>query len=143
MLGDFSVINKTKATLPGLPFLEIKNKILGRGYSLSLAFIGKKKSQELNYTYRQKNNPTNILSFPLSKTEGEILICPAVVKTETKKFGKNYARLLVFLVIHGCLHLKGMVHSSTMEKAEEKYLSRFSFLVSKNQKNKNGKKVNV
>jgi rRNA maturation RNase YbeY len=57
----------------------------------------------------------------LSKESGEILICPTLVKTETKKFGRNFRELLGFLVIHGMLHLEGMKHGSTMEEAEEKY----------------------
>lgn len=121
MSEDFSVINKTKGKLPSLPFLLIKDDILGKDYSLSIAFIGKKKMRELNNQYRGKNNPTNILSFPLSKKEGEILLCPEVIKTETQKFNRNFRALLGYLVIHGCLHLKGMTHSSTMEKAEKKY----------------------
>ena len=122
MEDNFSIINKTKSKIPNLPvFSVIKQDILGAQYSLSLAFISKEKMRELNNKHRNKNKPTNILSFLLSKTEGEILICPGVVKTETKKFGKTYAELLQFLVIHGMLHLKGMEHSSRMEIAEEKY----------------------
>jgi len=121
MSDDFCLINKTKGKIPSLPFSVIKDDILGKKFSLSLAFIGKEKMRQLNNQYRGKNKPTNILSFPLSKTEGEILICPAVVKTELKKFDKNYPNLLRFLVIHGLLHLKGMKHSSTMEVLEKKY----------------------
>jgi len=116
-----SVVNKTKGKLPRLPFVLIKNDILGKDYSLSIAFVGKTKSKEINNLYRQKNKSTNILSFPLSKTEGEILLCPELIKTETKNFNRTFRELLGFLVIHGCLHLKGMEHSSTMEKAEKKY----------------------
>ena len=121
MEDEFSVINKTKIKLPDLPILDIKNDILGKKYSFSLAYITEKKMKEINKTYREKNNPTNILSFPLSKTSGEILICPNVVKSETKKFDRNFRELLGFLVIHGMLHLKGMEHSSRMEVAEDKY----------------------
>lgn len=121
MLGDFSITNKTKGRLPSLPFLQIKNDILGKDYSLSLVFVGKKTSQKFNSLYRGKNKPTNILSFPLGKGEGEILICPEVVKKELKKFDRNFKELLGFLVIHGCLHLKGLEHSSTMEKREKIY----------------------
>ena len=121
MQKNFSLINKTKGKIPNLPFSSIKEDILGEKYHLSLAFIGKEKIRELNNKYRNKNKSTNILSFPLSKTEGEILICPVVVKNETKKFSKTYAQLLQFLVIHGMLHLKGMEHSSRMEIAEKKY----------------------
>ena len=121
MEEKISIINKTRGKLPGLPFLLIKEDILGKDYSLSIAFVSVAKSKELNNTYRQKNNPTNILSFPMSAKEGEIIICPEIVRKETKKFGKTFRELLGFLVIHGSLHLKGMEHSSTMEKAEEKY----------------------
>ena len=69
----------------------------------------------------KKNKPTNILSFPLSKKEGEILICPSITKKQLKKFGRTYPELLQFLVIHGLLHLKGMQHSSRMEVSEQKY----------------------
>ena len=55
------------------------------------------------------------------KNEGEILICPSVVKKETKKFDRNFKELLGYLVIHGMLHLKGMEHSSRMDKEEKKY----------------------
>jgi rRNA maturation RNase YbeY len=121
MSEKISIINKTKEEIPSLPFLSLKNKILGKDYLLSIAFIDKKKSKEINRIYRKKNKPTNILSFPLSKKEGEILICPSLVKTEIKKFERTFRELLGFLVIHGMLHLKGMKHSSTMERAERKH----------------------
>ena len=128
MSGDFSITNKTKGKLPSLPFVLIKNDILGKKYNLSIVFISLAKSKELNNTYRKINKPTNILSFPLSKKEGEILLCPELVKKETKKFGRNFRELLGFLVIHGMLHLEGMEHSSTMERREnfydKKYFSR-------------------
>ena len=126
MSSKVSVLNNTKCKLPGLPFDLIKNDILGKNYFLSLAFINKNQSKKINNTYRKKNKHTNILSFPFSKKEGEILICPDVVKTEIKKFDKNFRELLVFLFIHGCLHLKGLDHGEKMEKLEEKYFSKYS-----------------
>ena len=123
MQGEFSLINKTRGKLPSLPFLKIKNEILGKKYSLSIALVDEKTSKKLNKKYRNKNKPTNILSFPLSKSMGEIILCPTVIKKEVKikKFDKTYRELLGFLVIHGMLHLEGMEHSSRMEKAENKY----------------------
>jgi probable rRNA maturation factor len=102
-------------------FSIIKNDILGKKYSLSIAYVDEKKSRELNKKYRGKNKPTNILSFPLRKNMGEIILCPVVIKKEAKKFNKSFSRFLGFLVIHGMLHLEGMEHSSRMERAEEKY----------------------
>ena len=127
MRDDFSIINTTKGKLPSLPFVNIKDDILGKNYILSVAYVSEKKSQELNKTYRQKDNPTNILSFPLSKDEGEIIICPAVVKREAKNFDKTFRQFLGFLVIHGMLHLEGLDHSSRMEREEKKYDQKYFY----------------
>ena len=121
MQEELSIINKTKTKIPRLPFLDIKNDILGKNYSLSIAFVDEKKSREINKEYRNKDKSTNILSFLLHKNEGEIIICPPVVKREAKNFERNFTEFLGFLVIHGMLHLKGHEHSSTMERLEEKY----------------------
>lgn len=122
---NFSIVNKTKGKLPSLPFVniikKIKDDILGKDYILSIVFVDEKKSREINKTYRKKDNSTNILSFPLNKKEGEILLCPAVIKRESANFDRNFEGWLGFLVIHGSLHLKGMQHSDRMEKVEKKY----------------------
>ena len=102
-------------------FSIIKEDILGKKYSLSIACVDEKTSQKLNKKYRQKNKPTNILSFPLKKDMGEIILCPDVIKREAKNFNKTFPKFMGFLVIHGMLHLKGFEHSSTMEKEEKKY----------------------
>jgi probable rRNA maturation factor len=118
---NFSLINKTKDKLPACPFVDIKNEILGEDYVLSVAFVNEKTSRNLNNTYRQKDYATNILSFPLSEKEGEIILCPTVIKKEAKNFDRTFRQFIGFLVIHGMLHLKGMEHSSRMEREEKKY----------------------
>ncbi len=110
-----------------MEFEEIKENILGKKYSLSIAFVSSKKSRELNKKYRNINKPTNVLSFALHKDEGELILCKEVIRKELKKFGRNFEQLLGFLVIHGMLHLKGYKHGKKMEKLEEKYLSRTKF----------------
>ena len=121
MDNKFSITNTTKGKIPLLQFKKIKNDILGKNYSLSIAFVTEKTSQIFNKEYRNKNKPTNILSFTLHKNEGEIILCMPVIKREAKKFDRTFDQFLGFLVIHGMLHLEGMEHSSRMEEAEEKY----------------------
>lgn len=116
-----AVINKTKGKLPSLPFVEMKNKILGAKYELSISFVTKKESQTLNNSYRQKDYPTNILSFELTKKSGELIIQPSIVKRDAKNFDMDYKNFLGFLLIHGMLHLKGMQHGSTMEAQEVRF----------------------
>jgi probable rRNA maturation factor len=129
--NGFSITNKTKSTLPRVSFVNIKNIVLGKNYSLSLVFIGERKSAELNLSYRNKNKPTNILSFPLDKKtpvcagRGEIFITQKVAKKEAVLFNRKPDNFIVFLFIHGLLHLKGMEHGSRMERAEAKLCKQF------------------
>lgn len=116
-----SILNQTKGHIPKLPFLLLKEDILGKKYILSIAFVSANTSRKLNKTWRAKDRATNVLSFPLSKTSGELILCPTVIKKETKKFERNFEELLGFLVIHGMLHLKGMLHGAIMDKQELKY----------------------
>lgn len=120
------VINKTKGKLPSLPFVSIASAILGKDYDISVVFVSGAKSRVINRTYRNKDYATNVLSFPLTKNSGEIIMCPDVMKKEYSSFDMNYKKFVTFLFIHGCLHLKGMEHSSTMEKEEKKFLKKFS-----------------
>jgi len=104
---------------------EIATKTLGANYSLSFSFISPAEIKKLNLIYRGKNKATDILSFPLSKKEGEIYICKSEARREAKKFGRIYENFLKYLFIHGCVHLKGFDHSATMEGIEAKLRKQF------------------
>lgn len=121
-----TITNKTKGYLPRYPFVSIKNKILGTQYEFGLSLLTPQKQKQINLKYRGKNETTNILSFPLSKTSGEITIDPVKVRKDAPLFGMTYPQFFKYLFIHGCLHLKGFEHSSIMEKEEKKYLKIFS-----------------
>ncbi|MFA5773208.1 MAG: rRNA maturation RNase YbeY [Candidatus Paceibacterota bacterium] len=124
--GFCTIKNYTKGKLPSLPFVSIKNKILGEKYELGISFLSSLKQKQINQKYRGKNETTNILSFPLSKMSGEITIDPVKVKKDALLFEMSYPQFLKYLVIHGMLHLKGFEHSSIMERQERKYLKIFS-----------------
>lgn len=125
MEDTFSIQDNTKRKATGLPFLEIKNGILGKKYEMSLVFASKSLAQKMNKLYRGKTYVPNVLSFPYSKTSGEIFIQKEVAKKEAPKFDMKYDEYLVFLFIHGCLHLKGYEHSSTMENREKYFLQKY------------------
>ena len=121
----FTITNTTMSTLPSVPFGAIKEASLGKKYSLSLVFIGHKKSRTLNKSYRGKDKSTNILSFSYEKNEGEIFINLNKARKEAVHFGRKFQNYISFLFIHGLMHLKGMRHGSTMERAEIKLRKRF------------------
>lgn len=116
------VNNLTKKTLPPIPFQLLADKILGKQYNLSLAFIGKRRSQTLNRLYRHKDYPTNVLAFPLDKKQGEIFIdLDTAVKT-SREFDHYLDFHIAYLLIHALLHLKGYNHGSTMEDEEKRLI---------------------
>lgn len=123
----FGVTNTTKSTLPidRVLFANIKDFVLGKKYELSLVFVTPQQSHKHNLHYRQKDKPTNILSFPLDNTHGEIIICPQYAKKEAVDFDRSYPNYLIFLFIHGLVHLKGFDHGSRMETEEVKIRNKF------------------
>jgi len=109
-VSNFNIQNLTRRAIPGVPFVELKNKVLGDAYDLSLTFAGDRRIRKWNTTYRQKDKTTTILSFPLSSTEGEIFINLRLVRD-------RWTMLMLF--IHGLYHLKGHEHGTLMERHEE------------------------
>ena len=122
---NLTISNETRTKIPVLPFVEIKNAILGKKYELSLVFPNKKTATDLHIEWKGKEGPVNILSFPLEKNEGEIFISLDQAKTECKNFDRNYENYVAFLFIHGCAHLKGHVHGNPMEAYEKKIRAKF------------------
>ncbi len=100
--------------------------ILGSTYSVSLVFIGNARSKTLNTTYRQKEKPTNVLAFPLSKKEGEICIAIPYALREARAFGLSPENHILYLFVHGALHLKGYDHGAAMERAEKRVLKKLN-----------------
>ncbi len=91
---------------------------MGPKYDLSVVFLSEKEMRKaMKYRYEKiaGKKTSNVLSFSLSKTSGEILICPSAAAPYS----------LAYLFIHGCLHLKGKKHSDTMEREENRILKKF------------------
>lgn len=123
MTASLSVIQKAKSnsSVDELLFAKIKDKILGKKYVLSVVFVGPQEMQNINKTYRHKDYVTDILSFPLQKNEGEIFICRSKANQKSKLYNRDKDNFLLFLFIHGLVHLKGFEHGSKMDKEEEKF----------------------
>lgn len=116
-------IKKTiRGTLPRIPFARIARTILGPHYDLSLVVSGDTLARTINKRYRHRAYAANVLSFPISKTEGEIFLNAHAAAREAKRFHVSHRARLALLFIHGCLHLKGFLHGATMERMEQKIL---------------------
>jgi probable rRNA maturation factor len=94
------------------------------GMPLTLRVVGEREGRRLNGTFRRKNRPTNVLSFPLDG-EGDIVLCHPVVAREAREQGKRLAAHYAHLVVHGVLHLRGFDHGRAMERREARILRAF------------------
>ncbi len=121
----FSLINRTKGKLPSLPFLDMKNAVLGPEYDLSVVFVGDEESRKINIETRDKGYIPNVLSFPLNDVSGEIFLNPLEARRQAKEFDRTPVNMVAFLYIHGLVHLKGMDHGVTMERTEAKFRKQF------------------
>ncbi|HWX89896.1 MAG TPA: rRNA maturation RNase YbeY [Rhizomicrobium sp.] len=98
------------------------------GFTILLA--NDKRLRVLNRTFRGKDKPTNVLSFPGEGAYcGDIAIAYGVTAAEAKAAGKSFADHAVHLAVHGVLHLAGFDHerpkdAKVMEPLEVKILAR-------------------
>lgn len=122
---NFSLINRTKGTLPSVPFARMKDRILGEEYDLSVVFVTDRESREISLRTKNKDYYPNVLSFPLGDDAGEIFINPAEAKRQAKEFGRTPSNMIAFLYIHGLVHLKGFDHGATMERTEARFRKEF------------------
>lgn len=106
---------------------------------VSIRVVDSGESQGLNMQYRNKNRPTNVLSFPLhvpvdniTELLGDLVICAPVVQQEAEEQGKTVLEHWAHMVIHGMLHLQGYDHdiekdAKIMEELEKKALHKLGF----------------
>lgn len=98
-------------------------------WEISLAFVGPKRAQELNVSLRKKDYTPNVLSYVAGDKSGEIIICPSVAKKEAPAHGMNETDFILFLFIHGVLHIKGWAHGARMEECEQEMMARYATTV--------------
>ena len=70
--------------------------------------------QELNKTFRKKDNPTDVISFPSEAdgVAGDIAISIDIARANGRRLGHGTLAELKILILHGMLHLAGMDHES-------------------------------
>jgi probable rRNA maturation factor len=109
---------------------------LADGAEVGLVFTDDAHSRELNDQYRDKDAPTNVLSFPATRTNpevfgpllGDIVLAEQTIAREADAAGIALDAHLTHLVIHGFLHLLGHDHETVaeaevMEKLETSILA--------------------
>lgn len=84
--------------------------------------------RELNYRFRRKNEPTDVLSFPalrgtVTRFAGDVAISAEIAAANARRLGHSPAEEVKILALHGLLHLKGFDHErdrGEMARKEER-----------------------
>jgi probable rRNA maturation factor len=106
-------INNQTRTAIDLPAVKkAAEKVLklykSEGKDLSIAFVGEVTIRRLNKAYRKSDRVTDILSFDGEGDDlGELVICYAKIKRQGPRFGHTPRQELLFILVHGLLHLFG------------------------------------
>lgn len=106
---------------------------------ITIRIVDEAESHNLNLTYRGKDRPTNVLSFPFECPDevelpllGDLVICRQVVEREAAEQGKPLLAHWAHMVVHGSLHLLGYDHieedeAVEMERLETQIMTELGF----------------
>ena len=106
---------------------------------MTVRIVDETESQQLNFDYREKDKPTNVLSFPFQCPPGielpllgDLVICAGVVAQEATEQNKSLDAHWAHMVVHGSLHLLGFDHindddAAQMEAEEVTILQQLGF----------------
>ena len=145
ILSKFSITQKLLANF-AQTFIE-KQQIIDKNhdFTISLLLCNNDKITELNCQYRNKDNSTNILSFPAFKPAeltqdklieelylGDIAVSTEKIIAEAELQKKTKQAHFMHLITHGCLHLLGYDHinekeANIMEKLEIDILAELGY----------------
>lgn len=109
----------------------LKKEKMPDNCEVSLTFVNDEEIKQLNFQYREINDPTDVLSFPMlsadeitnqeAVTDQPLLLGDIIVSVETaikqaEQYNHSFKRELAFLVVHGLLHLLGYTHYNGQEE---------------------------
>jgi conserved hypothetical protein TIGR00043 len=101
---------------------------------LSIALVSDAQIKRLNKRYRNKDKPTDVLSFPIGeKVEdwlilGDIVISVDTAKRQAQELGHSLEEELKRLLVHGLVHLLGYDHELGGEE-EKKFFELEEFVL--------------
>lgn len=91
---------------------------------LSVTIVGDRSIRIINRDYLARDKPTNVISFSLQEGDcsginphalGDVIISADTAAREADESGLEFYERLVFLLLHGILHLCGYDHERSGE----------------------------
>lgn len=102
---------------------------------LSIAFVDDAEMQTLNASYRGKDYPTDVLSFPQEDMGGapallgDVVISLPTAERQAKEYGTELSYEVARLLVHGILHLVGYEHEEVAEEVAERMCTKEAALL--------------
>ncbi|MCK5126344.1 MAG: rRNA maturation RNase YbeY [candidate division Zixibacteria bacterium] len=135
-MDDSNLFSNQSGDLPNEDAVELADLILNGEHSkfpVNIIFSDDKELNKLNLKFRNKDQPTDVLSFPADpelEVLGDIYISVAAAIRQATDYNATVREEILRLVCHGTLHLCGYDHHNpederTMKELESRYLSRF------------------
>lgn len=114
---------------PLAEFLKAAAAQIAPGSAITCLITDDRELQQLNRTFRHKDAPTDVLSFPslAAQAGGEMAISVDRAAEQAARFNHSLEDELRILMLHGLLHLAGMDHESDhgqMARAESRWRKR-------------------
>ena len=107
----------------------LKEEQIPEEAEVDLLFVDNETIREMNREYRDKDNATDVLSFPMYEADeeiddedeilfGDIVISLERAQEQCEEYGHSLEREVMYLLVHGLLHLAGYDHMEEEEKKE-------------------------
>jgi len=107
---------------------RILDRLGYKGYELTVVLVDDREITRLNRQYFRRDRPTNVISFPMmdgtpvsvrARMLGDVVISAETAKRDAEEVGKKGEDEILFLLIHGILHLTGYDHEGTKKERME------------------------
>ena len=110
-----------------------KKENIEESSEVSVTFVSNERIQEINRDYRDKDSPTDVISFAMEeigegeieligedmpRVLGDIIISVPKAIEQAEEYGHSFMRELGFLAVHGFLHLLGYDHMTEEDEKE-------------------------
>lgn len=145
---DEAQLQRLRAVLETVPALAIPRgdwleEASVENLQVNLTTVSPARIRELNRQFRERDETTDVLSFPLLEMQaglpqkaltaadfadplatertlplGDLVICVERAYSQAERYGHSFMRELSFLAVHGLLHLLGYDHEKADEEAE-------------------------
>jgi probable rRNA maturation factor len=130
------IVNRQRRVSLAVPPLQhfyerVRRELRFPPESVTVQLVSDQAMARLNQTFRKKQGPTDVLSFPARRKRprenaaymGDIAISPETARRNARRFSRALGAEMRILILHGMIHLAGFDHendSGEMERLERR-----------------------